>query len=66
MQYSNILIHGFLYFHELCAIEIQIKTKKAFEYFTAYTMNVEYMKVKHFSLYYRRKLTFLDVPVYCE
>ena len=42
-------------FHELYAIKIKIKTKKAFEYFTACTMNLEYMKVAQFELYYGGK-----------
>ena len=55
VKYSNILPQGFFYFYELHAIKIEIKTKKVFEYVTACTMNLEYMKVSYFELYYRRK-----------
>ena len=45
-------------FHDLYAIKIEIQTKSGFEYFTACTMNLEYMKVSKFELYYGRKWTF--------
>ena len=43
---------------------MKLKQKKCFEYDTACTMNLEYMKVSIFELYYRRKRTLSQYAIF--